>query len=303
MNVKTGPPAGTHAGAPSAGFSARGRLLALSTHPGPSAAVTVLAVVLGVGVGLPGSTVALLGLAILFGQLSIGLSNDWIDAGRDAAVGRTDKPVGQGLISLALVRGAALTCAALTVVFSVTLGLAAGGVHLLLVASGWLYNAGLKRTPVSVLPFMVSFGLLPAVATLSLPAPQFAAWWALAVGAVFGVSVHFTNVLPDLNDDARTGVRGLPHRLGRIASGLVAFGALALAAVLLLVGPRIGAGDAGAVPVIAIVGFLVSEAIAVWGVVLVLTRPPGRLMFQLVIAASLLIAVQLALSGTQLVAG
>lgn len=303
MNVELGPPTGAYAVPPRAGYLARGRLLVLSTHPGPSAAVTVLAVVLGVGVGLPSSSVLLLTLAILFGQLSIGLSNDWIDAGRDAAVGRTDKPVGQGLISIPLVRGAALTCAALTVVISAGLGIAAGGVHLLLVASGWLYNAGLKRTPFSVVPFMVSFGLLPAVATLALPTPQFASWWVLAVGAVFGVSVHFTNVLPDLKDDARTGVIGLPHRLGRVASGIVAFGALSLAAVLLLVGPRVGADNPGAVPVIAIVGLVVSEAIAVWGIVLVLTRPPGRLTFQLVIAASLLIAVQLALSGTQLVAG
>lgn len=281
----------------------RGRLLALSTHPGPSAAVTVLAVVLGVGVGLPGTNVLLLALAILFGQLSIGLSNDWIDAGRDAAVGRTDKPVGQGLISISLVRGAALTCAVLTVAFSAALGIAAGGVHLILVASGWMYNAGLKRTPVSVVPFMVSFGLLPAVATLALPTPQFASWWALAVGAVFGVSVHFTNVLPDLNDDARTGVIGLPHRLGRTVSGLAAFGALALAAALLLVGPRVGVGDPGPLSGVAIAGLVVSESIAVWGIVLVLTRPPSRVTFQLIIAASLLIAVQLAFSGTQLVAG
>ena len=303
MKAETGEPAGIDVAPPKIGFLARGRLLALSTHPGPSAAVTVLTVVLGIGVGLPGSTLVLLALAILFGQLSIGLSNDWIDAGRDAEVGRTDKPVGQGLISLALVRGAALTCAALTVLFSFSLGVAAGGVHLLLVASGWAYNGGLKRTPISALPFMVSFGLLPAVVTLALPTPQFAAWWVLAVGAVFGVSVHFTNVLPDLSDDARTGVRGLPHRLGQVASGLVAFGALAIAAVLLLVGPRIEGADPGPVSAIALVGLVVSVTIAAWGIVLVLTRPPGRLTFQLVIAASLLIAVQLGLSGTQLVAG
>ena len=29
----------------------------------------------------------------------------------------------------------------------------------------------------------------------------------MATGAVLGVSIHFTNVLPDLEDDARTGVR------------------------------------------------------------------------------------------------
>ncbi|GHG51936.1 membrane protein [Flavimobilis marinus] len=282
-------------------LSSTARLLALSTHPGPSVAVTVLSIVLGAAVGISAPRVALLGLAVMLGQLSIGLSNDWIDAERDAAVGRTDKPVAQGLVPLGLVRGAALTTAALTVVASLALGVEAGIAHVVFVASGWLYNAAFKRTPVSVLPFMLSFGLLPAVVTLALPTPQWPAWWALAVGAIFGISIHFTNVLPDLDDDARTGIAGLPHRLGRVRSGVVAFGALALAAVLLLVGPVLTGG--GGVSVLAVVGLVASVAIAATGVVLVLTRPPGRLLFRLVIVASLLIAAQLVLSGTELVAG
>lgn len=275
--------------------------LVLASHPGPTAAVTVLAVVLGVAVGLPAGTLVLLALAIGTGQLSIGWSNDWIDAERDTAVGRTDKPVAQGLLDVGAVRTAALVAAAATVVLSFALGLAAGAVHVLLVASGWSYNAGLKRTPFSVVPFVVSFGLLPAVVTLVLPDPAPPAPWAIVVGAILGVAIHFTNVLPDLDDDARTGVAGLPHRAGRRLSGLVAFAALALAAVVAAVGPATGPG-VGRPPVIAVVGVLAAVSIAVWGAVLVLTRPPGRLLFQLIIVASLLLATQLALSGTQLVA-
>lgn len=275
--------------------------LVLASHPGPTAAVTVLAVVLGVAVGLPAGTLVLLALAIGAGQLSIGWSNDWIDAERDTAVGRTDKPVAQGLLDVAAVRTAALVAAGATVVLSFALGLAAGAVHVLLVASGWSYNAGLKRTPFSVVPFIVSFGLLPAVVTLALPDPAPPAPWAIVVGAVLGVAIHFTNVLPDLDDDARTGVAGLPHRAGRRLSGLVAFAALALAAVIAAVGPATGP-DGGRPPVIAVVGVLAAVSIAVWGAVLVLTRPPGRLLFQLIIVASLLLATQLALSGTRLVA-
>lgn len=278
--------------------------LVLAAHPGPTVAVTVLALVLGAGVGLPASTLVLLGLAFLAGQLSIGWSNDWIDAERDAAVGRTDKPVAAGRIDVTTVRTAALVAAVATVVLSFALGLAAGAVHVLVVASGWSYNAGLKRTRWSVVPFMVSFGLLPAVVTLALPDPTLPAGWAIVAGAVLGVAIHFTNVLPDLDDDAATGVAGLPHRVGRRVSGLVAFAALALASIVVLVGPGLlsGAG-AGAPPVVAIVGVLAAVSIAVWGVALVLTRPPGRLLFQLIIVASLLLAVQLAASGTDLVAG
>lgn len=277
--------------------------LVLAAHPGPTAAVTALSLVLGVGVGLPGSTLVLLGLAFLAGQLSIGWSNDWIDAGRDAAVGRTDKPVATGEIDVAVVRTAALVAAAATVVLSFALGLAAGVVHVVLVASGWSYNAGLKRTRWSVVPFIVSFGLLPAVVTFALPDPAPPAPWAMLAGAVLGVAIHFTNVLPDLDDDARTGVSGLPHRAGRRVSGLVAFAALALASVVVLVGPGLVAGSASSPPLLAVVGVLAAVSIAVWGAALVLTRPPGRLLFQLIIMASLLLAAQLAASGTALVAG
>lgn len=286
-----------HAGA----IVARTRILALSSHPGPTLAVTVLSVVLGLAVGMGPGRVAVLALAIVTGQLSIGLSNDWIDAARDTAVGRTDKPVAQGLVPASTVRAAALVCLAVSMALSFALGIGAGAAHLVLVASGWSYNAGLKRSAFSVLPFVLSFGLLPAVVTLALPDPAFAAPWAVAVGGVFGVSIHFTNVLPDLVDDARTGVVGLPHRLGRVASGVVAFVALAVAAVLVLVGPGLSGSD---VPpsTVAVVGLVASVTIAVWGIVLVVTRPPSRLLFQLVIVASLLIAVQLGLSGTRLVA-
>jgi 4-hydroxybenzoate polyprenyltransferase len=39
------------------------------------------------------------------------------------------------------------------------------------------------------------------------------AWWLPVVGALLGVGAHLVNVLPDLDDDAATGVHGLPHRI------------------------------------------------------------------------------------------
>lgn len=275
------------------------RSLLLSSHPGPTATVTVLAVVLGVGSGLEPVRVLLVGIAVLLGQLSIGFSNDWVDAARDRAVARQDKPVARGDVSVATVRTAAWVTAALTVPASLVLGWQAALAHLVLVASGWAYNLGLKRTAWSVAPFVLSFGLLPAVVTLAAQPPVMAAPWALAVGGVFGVAIHFTNVLPDLDDDATTGVDGLPHRLGRVVSGVVAFVALAVAALLVALGPVV-AGSVEAPGALAVVALLACLAIACAGVVLVVTRPPGRLLFQLIIVASLVVAAQLALSGTAL---
>ncbi|MGZ6792345.1 MAG: UbiA family prenyltransferase, partial [Mycobacteriales bacterium] len=72
--------------------------------PEPTAAVTALTALLASGVGASPWRV---GAAFLSGQLSVGWSNDWVDAHRDLAVGRADKPVVQGL-PVATVRRAAL---------------------------------------------------------------------------------------------------------------------------------------------------------------------------------------------------
>jgi hypothetical protein len=52
--------------------------------------------------------------------------------------------------------------------------------------------------------------------TLALPEPALASPWAFAAGALLGVAAHFANVLPDLDDDRATGVRGLPQSLAAL---------------------------------------------------------------------------------------
>jgi 4-hydroxybenzoate polyprenyltransferase len=211
--------------------------LALSCHPGPALAVTLVATLLAVAAGAPADTVALVAAAFAAGQLSIGWSNDWLDAARDVAVGRADKPVATGAVSQAAVRRAAVVAVALAVPLSLALGVPAGLAHLVGVASGWTYNLGLKSTLWSWAPYAVTFGLLPAVVTLALPGSPLAPAWAIAAGALLGVGAHLVNVLPDLDDDAATGVRGLPHRLGRRTSSLLAPAVLTAASLLVVLGP------------------------------------------------------------------
>ncbi|ROP61107.1 UbiA family prenyltransferase [Curtobacterium sp. ZW137] len=279
------------------------RLLFASSHPGPTVTVTVLAAVIAAAVGHPWWLVVLVALTVVAGQLSIGLANDWIDADRDRAVGRSDKPVAQGLIAVRTVRSAAFTTAGAAVVLSLFLGPVAAVAHLVLVAAGWAYDAGLKRSVWSVAPFVVAFGLLPVVAVSAGPEPQLPAAWAIATGAVFGVAIHCTNVLPDLVDDAATGVRGFPHRLGLRASGIVAFGTLVVAAGLVLFGQLAGDDPVRGVGVVlAVAGTVVVVVLAVVGVRLVLTGPPTRTLFRLVIVSSLVLVVELGLAGARLVA-
>jgi 4-hydroxybenzoate polyprenyltransferase len=208
--------------------------LAASCHPVPTVAVTVLTTVLVAAAGNDATTVIVAAAAVLTGQLSIGWSNDAIDADRDREVGRADKPVARGLVSSQTIWTAAALATAATVALSLLLGWRAGLVQLAVVVWGWLYNAWLKSTVASPLPFLLAFGGLPAVATLALPDSHWPPGWTLAAAGLIGVAAHFGNVLPDLDDDLHTGVAGLPHRLGRSTSSLVAVGA-ALGATLVAV--------------------------------------------------------------------
>jgi 4-hydroxybenzoate polyprenyltransferase len=234
------------------------RALALATHPGPAVAVTVVAGLLALVAGVPAGRAALVTAAVLAGQVSIGWSNDWLDADRDRAVARADKPVVQGAVAPALLRTLAVGSAAAAVVLSLLLGLVPGLLLLVLVASGWAYNAGLKRTAVSVLPYVTGFGALPAGVVAAAPGAPLAPWWLVTAGAALGAAAHLANVAPDLEDDLATGVRGLPHRIGARGSavtGAVVLGVASLVLVLGPDGPPTAAGWAGlalAVPAVVV---------------------------------------------------
>lgn len=203
-------------------------------HPEPTAAVTVVAVLLAIATGRGASGVVAVAAAVLASQLAVGWSNDAIDAGRDAAVGRPDKPIVAGTVSRRTVAISAVVAAVLTPPLALLSGVAAGLVATLALVSALLYNWPLKSTVGSVLPYAVSFAALPAFVVLGVSRP---AWWLLAAGALLGAGAHFANVLPDLDDDARTGVRGLPHLLGARRSAVAAAGLLFAATAVLAFGP------------------------------------------------------------------
>jgi 4-hydroxybenzoate polyprenyltransferase len=213
------------------------RGLAGACHPAPTVAVTVVATLLAAGVGLTGGRVVIVAAAVLTGQLSIGWSNDRIDAARDVSTGRSDKPVATGQVPPAIVATAAAVALLATIVLSALLGPLAAAAALTLVASGWAYNLGLKATVLSSVPYLVGFGALPAVPYLALPGHAWPPWWVPVTGALLGFGAHFANVLPDLRDDAATGVRGLPQRLGAQAGVIVMALALAAASAVLGFGP------------------------------------------------------------------
>ncbi len=206
--------------------------LLAAAHLGPALAVTVMATAYAAALDLSAARTALVGAAVLAGQLSIGWSNDLLDLRRDRAVARADKPLATGAVSERVVRTACAVAVAAAVALSLACGPVAGVVHLGLVAAGWAYNLGLKATVVSWLPYAVAFGGLPIFVHLAgdvdLPAATVP-----AATALLGVGAHLLNALPDLADDRATGVVGLPHRLGAHWAPRVAVAALAGATVML----------------------------------------------------------------------
>ena len=242
-------------------LSAAAWALIRACHPVPTAAVTTLTTALGVVLDVRAAQLALLALAVLAGQLSVGWLNDYVDRRRDRAAGRTDKPLAVGTIAPVTVRWATVAAAVVCVPASLSLGVRAGTAHLVAVAGAWAYNFGVKRTLWSWVPFAVGFGLLPVIVWIVSPQPGVPPWWMIAGSMLLGVGSHGANVLPDLDDDRVTGVAGLPHRVPRgvlrAATALVLLGSLtlltlgpaqtpiAVEAVLLAVGAVLAAIAAG----------------------------------------------------------
>lgn len=290
-------PIGERGGRPSRqgrGGALRGLLLAC--HLGPTVVVTGLSVALAAGAGAGPGVALLLGSVVLAGQLSIGWSNDWIDAARDVAVHRGDKPVVQGLVSAVTLRRAAVAAAVVSVALAALAGPLPALAHGVVLAGGWAYNAGLKATVWSWVPYATSFGTLPAFLVLALPGHPRPALWAMAAGALLGVGAHIANVVPDLEDDAATGVRGLPHRLGRRVCSVAAPVALLAAVVVVVLGPSDGVGVARLSLAV------VTGALAVMAGVVAVTRPESRLPFALTMAVAALCVTLLVASGPQLAA-
>jgi 4-hydroxybenzoate polyprenyltransferase len=227
------------------------RALALlrSSHPEPGGAVTLAMTLLAVGVGHRGWAVVGVAAAVGATQLAVGWVNDWLDADRDRLSGRGDKPVAVGAVSRRTVGIAGLISSLAIPFLGLPFGVAATICITLVGIFALLYDWPLKSTGLSVLPYLVAFGLLPAFVVIALPGHPWPPAWLVAAGSLLGGGAHFANVLPDLADDAATGVRGLPHRIGA-AGSTIAAAVLLLAATLTLVfgppGPPSWAGSAAA---------------------------------------------------------
>jgi protoheme IX farnesyltransferase len=194
--------------------------LARASHIQPTVAVTAFTTAIAIGAGRRWGAVSV-GSAVLAGQLAVGWSNDYLDRDRDRMGGRGDKPIAAGEITAEVVRNGAIVAALGCVPLSLLSGWRAAGVHGVAVGAAFGYNAFLKGTLASVAPYVVAFGALPAFVTLGGRSGHRPPRAATVAAALMGAGAHFINVLPDLETDSLTGVRGLPHRFGPTCSLLV----------------------------------------------------------------------------------
>ena len=273
------------------------RGLALASHPGPAVVVTLVAVLLAVSVGYSPWRAVLLAVAILAGQLFVGWSNDAIDARRDTLVRRADKPVAMGLVSRRAVGTSAVVAVVLALACTAALGVAALVAHAIALASAFAYNAWLKRTLASVLPYVVSFGVLPAIVTLGLPTPAFPTWWVIVAGCLLGAAAHVTNVLPDLETDSATGVRGFGHVLGARRGGVFSFTALGLAGIDIGLGASLVGGLTGWPLAIAVLAACLTVVLAIVGASLTLRGMRSRWLMRLVMTSAVVIVIGLIAAG------
>jgi 4-hydroxybenzoate polyprenyltransferase len=249
--------------------------------------VTLVASLLAIAAGRGLRGTLIVGAAVFCGQLSVGWSNDYLDADLDREQRRTDKPLVTGEVDRRTVGISSVVALLAAVPLSLAAGTAAAGAHFVALGSAFLYNAGFKRTPLSVLPYAVAFGLLPAFITLGPPPNHFPAVWATVAAALAGAGAHFTQALPDIAPDRASGIFGLPQMLGPELSAMMGAVLLATAAAVVALGaPSPVLNAAFGATVVLMFGTLV-------------TALAGRLRvaFRLTLAAAAVVAIAIVLGG------
>jgi 4-hydroxybenzoate polyprenyltransferase len=218
-------------------------------HPAPAAAVVLLSALLG-GIlllqdGQPLGVRWWLTVAAVAGsQAFTGAVNDLADAARDAASGRREKPIPSGALSPAAARAASAAGLVVQLAASLPLGWPAIVLGLVAVGSATAYNLVLSRTPLSPLPYLVSFGVLPLWIASGVGVEAARVLPAVPLAALFAVAAHLANTLRDFDADVAAGSRCLAQLLGRRATHLLAVAILAAVGlgvgVALLLGGRAG---------------------------------------------------------------
>jgi 4-hydroxybenzoate polyprenyltransferase len=198
-------------------------------HPAPALTVIALSGALGLilaaqaDIGPLTVRLGLTTLAVAGSQVLTGALNDWADRDRDRRVQPT-KPIPSGTATPQAAFAVAVFGGALQLAASVPLGLLALALGVAASASAVAYNLWLSRTPLSVLPYLVSFGLLPLWVAAGTGVDLARVGIAPLLVGPFAAAAHLANALRDFDADARIGSRNLAQVLGRRVTFVLAWG-------------------------------------------------------------------------------
>jgi 4-hydroxybenzoate polyprenyltransferase len=195
-------------------------------HPAPAFAVVLLSAALGAILlaqsgSSPDARLLLVVVSVAGSQVATGAFNDWADRQRDAAA-RPEKPIPAGDLEPATALAIGAGGILLQLATSAPLGVTALLLGAVATASALAYDFVLSRTPASVLPYLVSFGLLPLWIAAGVGVPLERVLAASLLVAPFAAAAHLANTLRDFDADAAHGSRSLVQLLGRRRSRLLA---------------------------------------------------------------------------------
>lgn len=182
-------------------------------HPLPTALNAAVAAGLTLVAGGRVEQAALAAITMLGVHTSIGALNDLLDRRTD--LGRGEKPLATGEVSERTARtviatGAAIGLGAASMLGALSLQIAALGATM-----GYLYDAGIKRTWASFLPFAFGVALIPLFAWSAAGHEPSMHILLLSAAAIPGGSaLALQNALADFRLDAEAGMRGVVVRIG-----------------------------------------------------------------------------------------
>jgi 4-hydroxybenzoate polyprenyltransferase len=203
-------------------MSTRSRVVAYATLPHFTPLATVVAAtgmlawIVG-GSSLTGSQLGRLVLAMLGGQLVVGIANELVDSETDRLT-KPSKPIPAGLVS----RRGAVFFGAVGLALMLSAGSSFGALSFLLLfigtGAGVAYSLWFKRSTFAWLPYLIALPLLPIWVAISLDRFEPALLLLYPLGAFAVLGVQLAQSIPDIEADRASGIDSLTTRLGETRS-------------------------------------------------------------------------------------
>ena len=182
-------------------------------------------------------------LTLFFQEGFLGIQNDYIDREIDAEYNKS-KTIPDGWVSPTFAFWWGIVCYLLFTGFSAAVGIWAEiGFWIIpfvqgATLTGIFYNLYAKHRPISIVPYMLGFPMIPVFAWLSFGFDNFELWhlWMLPVMFLTSFPAHIANELPDFEHDIEHEKRNFAVFLGyKLATIVYWIGIILLEVILLIV--------------------------------------------------------------------